>query len=188
MEGLQLVDFPVTGRGVQASRSFKAGEVILTVEREKLWTVDAAREDHFLGPIIIEHGSQLDVDNTLAIFLLFVKFHATGYEERKKHIDSLPREYTTTLFFDTVESDVYKGTSVDELTRRLNDQVQEDYEFLIKTVFSERQDIFPLDKITLDEVCFILIYFIYFVLFINVYCLFNYFNNCRGIRIQRCCY
>lgn len=80
LESLELAEFPVTGRGARALRRFKQGERILTIPGDCLWTVEHAYSDPLLGPVLRSTQPPLSVENTLAIYLLFVRSRESGYD------------------------------------------------------------------------------------------------------------
>ncbi len=73
LDDLAVADFPVTGRGVAAKRAFKEGERILTIPAACLWTVEHARADPLLGPVLRSVQPSLSVEDTLALYILFVR-------------------------------------------------------------------------------------------------------------------
>ncbi|KAL6836317.1 hypothetical protein J3E69DRAFT_24096 [Trichoderma sp. SZMC 28015] len=80
LEDLELVEFPVTGRGARALRPFKQGERILTIPGDCLWTVEHAYADPLLGPVLCSTQPPLSVEDTLAIHLLFVRSRESGHD------------------------------------------------------------------------------------------------------------
>ncbi|CAG8634668.1 11086_t:CDS:2 [Funneliformis caledonium] len=148
---LQLEEFPDTGRGVKTLRPLKLNDVILTIPGSYLWTVDAAFDDPILGPAIRSIKQPLSVEDTLAVFLLFIKTREEGYEGRRAHVNLLPSSYTTSVFFNDSELEVCSGSSLYHLTKQLKQQIKEDYLRLVNDLFSKHSDLFPLEKFTLDE-------------------------------------
>ncbi|CAI2185996.1 2001_t:CDS:2 [Funneliformis geosporum] len=148
---LQLEDFPDTGRGVKTLRPLKLNDVVLTIPGSYLWTVDAAFDDPLLGPAIRSIKQPLSVEDTLAVFLLFVKSREEDYEGRRAHVNLLPSSYTTSVFFNDSELEACSGSSLYQLTKQLKQQMKEDYLQLVNDLFSKHPDLFPLEKFTLDE-------------------------------------
>jgi hypothetical protein len=151
---LQLENFPDTGRGVKTLRPLKFNDVVLTVPGSFLWTVDAAYDDPVLGPIIRSVKPPLSVEDTLAVFLLFIKSREEGYEGRREHVKLLPTSYTTSVFFDDEELEICSGSSLYHLTKQLRQQIKDDYLQLLSNLFSKHPDLFPLEKFTKNDVSF----------------------------------
>ncbi|CAJ0765484.1 12967_t:CDS:2 [Entrophospora sp. SA101] len=148
---LQLEDFPDTGRGLKTLRPLKYNDLVLTIPSTFLWTVDGALDDPILGPVIHPIKSSLSVEDTLAVFLLFVKSRKEGYEGRRSHVELLPSSYTTSLFFDDDELEICSGSSLYLLTQQLKQQIKDDYLQLFNNLFSKHPDIFPLEKFTQND-------------------------------------
>ncbi|CAG8681342.1 12167_t:CDS:2, partial [Acaulospora morrowiae] len=151
LSSLQLEDFLDTGRGVKTLRSLKSNDLILTIPGSFLWTVDAAIDDPILGPVISSVKPPLSTEDILAVFLLFVKSQDIGYEGRKAHTELLPKNYTTSVFFDDEEIEICSGSSLYLLTQQLKQQIQSDYLQLLNNLFSKHLDLFPLNKFTKND-------------------------------------
>lgn len=148
---LQLDDFPDTGRGVKTLRPLKCNDVILTIPGSYLWTVDAANDDPILGPAISSTKPPMSVEDTLAVFLLFIKSRESEYEGRRAHVELLPKNYSASVFFNDEEIEVCSGSSLYHLTRQLKQQIQGDYHQLYKNLFSKHPDLFPSNKFTQND-------------------------------------
>lgn len=152
LDGLEVADFPVTGRGVRARQFFKAGEKILTIPSSALWTAKGAHGDPILGPVLKSAQPPLSVEDTLAVYLLFVRSRETGYEEKHSHIATLPTSYSSSIFFTDDELEVCAGTSLYTLTLQLKKQIEEKYKDLASQLFTKHRDVFPLDKFSIEDV------------------------------------
>jgi histone-lysine N-methyltransferase SETD3 len=152
VEGIEVADFPVTGRGVKALRSFKEGERILTIPSACLWTVDKAHADPLLGPVLRSAQPPLSVEDSLAIYLLFVKSRTSGYEGQRLHIAAMPQSYSASIFFTDDELQVCEGSSLYTLTSQLKQRVHDDYRQLLVQLLSQHRDLFPLDQFTIENV------------------------------------
>lgn len=159
LDSLELADFPCTGRGVRAKRAFKRGEKILTIGGNALWTVKRAHDDELVGSIL--KNASLSVEDTLALYILFVRSRDSGYEGLKSHVAVLPASYTSSIFFTDNELEVCAGSSLYTVTKQLLLQVQESYKDIVARVVGPHQDLFPLDKFTLEDVSTISMQFIY---------------------------
>lgn len=151
LSDLELQDFPDTGRGVKTKIPLKQNDEILKVPGELLWTTDLALADPHLHPILDSLNPPLSVEDTLAVFLLFVKSRKEGYDLRRSHVDSLPHTYTSTVFFEDDELEVCKGSSLHAVTTQLKLQIRQDYIHLVKRVFTGHPDLFPLEQFSLNE-------------------------------------
>lgn len=151
---LQLEDFPDTGRGVKTLRPLKSGDIVLTIPGSFLWTVDATFDDPILGPIISSVKPPLSVEDTLAVFLLFIKSRIERYEGRRAHVNLLPTSYTTSVCFTDEELEICSGSSLHHITKQLKQQIRDDYLQLLNNLFSKHPDLFPLEKFTQNDVSF----------------------------------
>ncbi|PFH56075.1 hypothetical protein XA68_17116 [Ophiocordyceps unilateralis] len=151
VDGIEVADFPVTGRGVKALRSFKEGDCILTIPSACLWKVEGARADPLLGPVLRSARPPLSVEDTLAVYLLFVKSRTSGYEGRRHHIAAIPQSYSASIFFTDDELRVCEGSSLFTLTSQLEQRVQDDYRRLHVRLLSQHRDLFPPDHFTMED-------------------------------------
>lgn len=151
LDGLEVVDdLPFTGRGVRARRHFRVGEKMVTIPTAALWTVKKAQADPILGPVL--KSAQLSDEDTLALYLLFVRSREDGYEGQRSHIAAMPAKYSSSIFFTEEELRVSEGSSLNILTEQLKERVENDYRRLLATVLVQHPDIFPLEKCTLEDV------------------------------------
>lgn len=150
--GVTLDDFSDTGRGVKAILPLNAGDVILSIPFDLLWTVDAAFKDPDLGPILLQLDKQLPDDEILAIHLLLIRLRDDSNEKRTLHTRVLPTRYTTSVFFGD-ELDICKGSSFYEITKQLQQQVKNDFARIHETIFSNHPELFSPAKCSLEEVC-----------------------------------
>ncbi|KAL7899217.1 SET domain-containing protein [Trichoderma sp. SZMC 28014] len=151
LDDLELADFPVTGRGAKTLRRYKQGERILTIPGDSLWTVKHAYADPILGPVLRSTQPPLSVEDTLAIYLLFVRSRESGYEGPRSHIAALPASYSSSIFFTEDELEVCAGTSLYTITEQLNQRIKDDYRGLLMRVLGLHPDLFPLDKFTIED-------------------------------------
>lgn len=151
---LELAVFPETGRGVKAQRPFKEGERILTIPAECLWTVKGAYADPILGPVLRSIKPALSVEDTLALYILFIRSRVgdPAYAERQTHVDVLPSEYTMSMFFTDEELEICGGSSLYTLTTHLRGRVGDDYKKLFTSVIIRHRDLFPLEKFSIQDV------------------------------------
>src|SRR5689334_16330894 len=70
LDGLELANFPATGRGVRTLRRFKKGEEILTIPSSALWTVEHAYANPLLGPALRSVQPPLSTEDILATYIL----------------------------------------------------------------------------------------------------------------------
>lgn len=155
LDDLEVADFPVTGRGVRAKRSFKEGERILTIPSASLWTVKHARSDPLLGPVLTSAQPQLSVEDSIALYVLFVRSRESresGYDGQRSHVAAMPASYSSSIFFTDEEMGICAGTSLHTLTAQLKERVEDDYRQLLIRVLTQHPDLFPLQKFTLDDV------------------------------------
>lgn len=154
LDDVEVADFPITGRGVRARRSFKKGEKILTIPSSTLWTAQKAYTDSLLGPALRSVQPALSAENTLAVYLLFVRSRESGYEDLQSHVAALPTSYSSSIFFTNDELQVCAGTSLYTLTEHLQRRVEDDYKRLVEQLLTPHQNLFPLDKFTIEHVSF----------------------------------
>ena len=152
LENLEVADFPVTGRGVRAKRNFKEGERILTIPSASLWTVEHAHADPTLGPVLKSVQPPFSVEDTLALYVLFVRSRDSGYEGQRSHVAAMPSSYSSSIFFTDDEMEICAGTSLHTLTAQLKDRVEDDYRQLLIRLLTQHPELFPLEKFTLDDV------------------------------------
>ncbi|KAK6346149.1 hypothetical protein TWF730_010481 [Orbilia blumenaviensis] len=151
LDDLKLADFPATGRGLGSLRHFKEGERILTVPSGILWTVEHAYADSIIGPVLQSMQRALSVDDTLAIYILFVRSRESGYNGLRRHVEALPTSYSSSIFFTDDELEACAGSSLYTITKQLKQQIQDDYRTLVEGLFAEHLDIFPLGKFTIED-------------------------------------
>ncbi|KAJ1559660.1 hypothetical protein HK096_011510, partial [Nowakowskiella sp. JEL0078] len=134
-----LYNFPGTGRGLQTKQEIKKDEVILTVPKSLLWSVDSALAHPILGRHIkdMSGNSRLSVDDTLSVFLLYVKLKgdskATLSDEesiRYQHIQHLPTSYNSSVFFSEDDLEIGCGSELVSYTKALRAQIQNDYDII----------------------------------------------------------
>ena len=152
LDDVEVAYFPITGRGVKARRSFKEGEKILAIPSDTIWTVKHAYADPLLGPALRPAQSSLSVEDTLAIYLLFVRSRDSGYEGQRGHVVALPTSYSSSIFFTDDEMRVCAGSSIYTFTAQPRQQIELDYRKPTARVFSRRPDLFPLDKFAIKDV------------------------------------
>lgn len=152
LDDLELADFSDTGRGVRTLRRFKEGEEILSIPHGVLWTVEHAYADPFLGPALLSTRPPLSVDDTLVMYILFVRSRGSGYDGLGSHVAALPASYTSTIFFAEAELEVCAGTSLHTVTKQLHRQIEDDYRGLVVRLFEQHQELFPRDKFTIEDV------------------------------------
>ncbi|UKZ47468.1 hypothetical protein TrVGV298_001686 [Trichoderma virens] len=152
LDGLELAHFPAIGRGVRTLRCFKQGERILTIPSGCLWTVEHAYADAVLGPVLRSAQPPLSVEDTLAIYILFVRSRESGYDGLRSHVAALPASYSSSIFFEDDELEVCAGSSLYTITRQLEQRIEEDYRGLVVRVFGLHLDLFPLNKFTIENV------------------------------------
>jgi hypothetical protein len=119
LDDLELADFSDTGRGVRTLRRFDKGEKILTIPHGVLWTVKHAYADPFLRPAILSTRPPLSVDDTLAMYILFVRSCRSGYDGLQSHVAALPASYTSSVFFAEAELEVCTGSLFYTTTKQL---------------------------------------------------------------------
>ncbi|OAA71767.1 Rubisco LS methyltransferase, substrate-binding domain protein [Akanthomyces lecanii RCEF 1005] len=151
VEDLEVADFPLVGRGVGAKRAFKEGERILTIPAKCLWTVEHAYADPLLGPVLRSVTPSLSVEDTLALYILFVRSRPDEYEQLRSHVEMLPASYSMSIFFADEELDVCAGSSLHSLTTQLRGHVGDDYKQLLMRVLMRHRSLFPLDKFGIQD-------------------------------------
>jgi len=118
--GLELADFPATGRGVRTLRRFKKREEMLTIPSSVLWTVEHAYADPLLGPALRSVQPPLSVEDTLATYVLFIRSRESGYDGPRSHVAALPKSYSSSIFFSEDELEVCAGSSLYTTTKQLD--------------------------------------------------------------------
>ena len=152
LDDLELADFPVTGRGVKTLRHWKQGERILTIPSGALWTVEYAYADPLLGPALRVAQPPLSVEDTLALYILFVRSRDSGYDGLRNHVAALPMSYSSSIFFAEDELEVCAGSSLYMITKQLARSIEDDYRALVVRLLVQFPDLFPLDKFTIEDV------------------------------------
>lgn len=152
LDNLELADFPITGRGVRTLKCFKEGENILTIPSGILWTVEHAYADSILGPVLRSTSLPLSVEDTLAIYILFVRSRKSGYDGPRNHVAALPASYSSSIFFMEDQLEVCAGTSLYTITKQLEQRIEDDYRGLVVRMLGQYPDLFPLDKFTIEDV------------------------------------
>lgn len=152
LDDLELADFPVTGRGVRTLRRFKQGERILTILGDNLWTVEHAYSDSLLGPVLRSVQPSLSAEDTLAVYLLWVRSREHDYEGPRSHVAAMPTSYSSSIFFSEDELEVCAGTSLYTITKDLKQRIEDDYRKLVMRVLAPHLDLFPLDRFTIEDV------------------------------------
>jgi hypothetical protein len=137
LDGLELTDFPVTGRGARTLRRFKEGERILTIPCATLWTVEHAYADPLLGPALRSAQPPLSVEDTLATYVLFIRSRESGYDGLRSHVAALPTSYSSSIFFAEDELEVCAGTSLYAITKQLDRSIEDDYRALVVRVLAK---------------------------------------------------
>ncbi|KAK6510245.1 hypothetical protein TWF481_004962 [Arthrobotrys musiformis] len=151
LDDLKFANFPATGRGLGSRRHFKEGERILTLPSSILWTVEHAYADSIIGPVLQSMQGALSVDDTLAIYILFVRSRESGYNGLRSHVEALPTSYSSSIFFTDDELEVCAGSSLYTITKQLEQQIQDDYQTLVERLFGQYLDIFSLGKFTIED-------------------------------------
>ena len=152
LDDVELANFQITGRGIRSLRYYKEGDKVLTIPYGILWTVEHAYADPLLGPALRSIQPPLTVEDTLAIYILFVRSRKSGYNGLRSHMAAFPTSYSSSIFFTEDELEVYAGTSLYAITKQLKRQIEEDYAGLVARIFGQYQDLFPLDKFTIEDV------------------------------------
>ena len=153
LDDLELAEFSDTGRGVVTLRRFEAGERMLTIPREVLWTVEHAHADPLLGSALLSAHPPLSVDDTLAAYILFVRSRASSSNGRRSHVAAMPASYSSSIFFTEAELEVCAGSSLYTITKQLQRQIEDDYKGLVALFYGQHRELFPLDKFTINDVC-----------------------------------
>ncbi|KAL8640475.1 MAG: hypothetical protein Q9228_002616 [Teloschistes exilis] len=151
LDDLELANFQGTGRGVRSLQYYKEGERVLTIPCGVLWTVEHAYADPLLGRALRSAQPPLTVEDTLATHILFVRSRKSGYSSLRSHVTALPKSYSSSIFFTENELEVCAGTSLYTITKQLQRQIEEDYVGLVARIFGQYQDLFPLDKFTIED-------------------------------------
>ncbi|KAK2730807.1 hypothetical protein FQN57_004127, partial [Myotisia sp. PD_48] len=151
LDALELADFPVIGRGVRTLQHFKEGERILTIPANILWTVEHAYADSLLGPALRSAQPPLSIDDTLAIYLLFVRSRESGYDGMRSHLAAMPKSYFSSICFTEDELEVCAGTSLYAITKQLERCIEVDYRALVVRLLVQHRDLFPLGKFTIED-------------------------------------
>lgn len=149
LDDLDLADFPSTGRGVRTKRPFKKGEKILTIASDSLWTVKRAHADKLVGMTL--QSASLSVEDTFALYILFIRSRESGYEGLRSHVAALPSIYSSSIFFTDDELQVCAGSSLYAITKQLEIQIEETYRDLVIRVIGPHGDLFPLSKFTIED-------------------------------------
>ena len=104
LDDLELADFSETGRGLSTLRRIEEGEKVITIPHDVLWTTKHAYADSMLGPALLSVQPPLSVDDTLAIYILYIRScNRSGYDGFRSHILALPTSYTSSIYFAEAE-------------------------------------------------------------------------------------
>ncbi|ORY50059.1 SET domain-containing protein [Rhizoclosmatium globosum] len=149
-ETVAIHTFPETGRGLQAQLDIKEDAIILSAKWEAVWSVEAALNEPVLGDILKQN--KLSVDDTLALFLLFVKLSPKcsrdQHDQRRVHVKSgIPESYTASCFFTDEDLEIAQGSSLYNLTIHSQSQSKttseftlDEYKWALFTVWSRAMD------------------------------------------------
>ncbi|KAG6008119.1 hypothetical protein E4U21_005001 [Claviceps maximensis] len=151
LNNLELADFPVTGRGLRTLTRFKEGGNILTIPSGVLWTVEHAYADPILGPALRSTSPRLSVEDTLAVYILYVRSRESGYDGRRNHVERLPSSYSSSIFFTEEQLEVCAGTSLYTVTKQLEQSIENDHRQLVMRILGQHPDLFPLDKFNIKD-------------------------------------
>ncbi|OAA53709.1 Rubisco LS methyltransferase, substrate-binding domain protein [Cordyceps fumosorosea ARSEF 2679] len=153
LDKVEVADFPLTtGRGVRAKCDLNKGDKILTIPAPCLWTIKRARNDELFGTVLKCVPRQMSVDETLALYILFVRSRPDHlpYKNLQKHIAALPQSYTASVFFEKNELAVLVGSSLHQLTANAQAQIENDY-LTFQTLFQEHPTLFQEKRFSIEE-------------------------------------
>ncbi|KAI9338074.1 hypothetical protein DFJ73DRAFT_587145 [Zopfochytrium polystomum] len=147
-KGVAVADFAQTGRGLRAQRAFTAGETILSCPSVLFWSVASAQREPVLGELLATCRPPLSIDDTIAVYLLFVRHSPSCAQPRdsprRTHVRTgIPASYSASVFFSAADLDVCRGSSLHAVTERLRAQIADDYAALAAGLFARRPDVFP---------------------------------------------
>ena len=118
-------DFKETGRGYRCVRDIIQGEELLAIPLEECWTAADARAAVQLKPVIDADPELSDV-NVTALHLLVER--AKGPQStRWAHLQQLPIEYDSTLFWSTQQLQEIEGSPWHELATRFAEEARQDW-------------------------------------------------------------
>jgi len=125
-------DFEETGRGYRCLRDIKQGEELLAIPLGECWTAADARATAQLKPVMDADPELSDV-NVTALHLLVER--AKGPQStRWAHLQQLPIEYDSTLFWSAEQLSEIKGSPWHELATRFTEEAREDWATLRQAV------------------------------------------------------
>ncbi|KAJ3329908.1 hypothetical protein HDU76_006905 [Blyttiomyces sp. JEL0837] len=152
---LTIHNFADTGRGLQTTKPITKSSEVLCAPSDILWSVDAAHQEPILGPILRSLNPQLPTDDTLAIYLLFVKHSPKCTQNknslRRQHLKLIPETYTSSILFEDSELDICEGSSLHQVTIQVKQQIEDDHRSLVAGLYLMHPDVFPLTRFTVDE-------------------------------------
>lgn len=150
VDGVDLHDFPETGRGLRATKSFKRGEVILQIPESVLWTEEKAKSHPVLGRVFTKHT--LRQEDVFAIWLIYEKNISRKNSFYHHHIELLPKTYTNTLFWTEEDLEYLKGSNLYIESKHLRtQQTISDYNELVTLLSTELKSEFPITEFSLQD-------------------------------------
>lgn len=116
------------GFGIFAKEPLLSGETLITVPYDLCITVDKIRNHVGLKNVLDENAGLLDYpDEVLAIGLMHAKLFPSDACSWNHHVQTLPTEFNTTIYWSNEELEELKGNSVYHLTLMMRRQIDGDF-------------------------------------------------------------
>ena len=120
-------DFPETGRGLRCKRAVAMGEVLIEVPLADCWHAADARKCAALQPLL-QSGVPLSDFDASALQLLLARADPSGLSElRRAHLEEMPKEYNSTLYWSAAELEELKGSPWHGLAQRFAEEAAADW-------------------------------------------------------------
>ncbi|XP_046383194.1 actin-histidine N-methyltransferase [Ischnura elegans] len=137
VDGIKISEFPGYEYGLIADKDFERGDLLLSIPRKLMLTVERAKES-VLGSLLSSDAVLQHMPNVaLALTLLVEKF--SSYSFWKPYINTLPTKYTTVLNFQPNELQELKGSPTLETALKQCRNIARQYAYFHK-VFQTMDD------------------------------------------------
>lgn len=137
IDGVKIAEFPGYEYGLMAEKEFERGDLLLSIPRKLMLTVERAKES-VLGSLLTSDAVLQHMPNVaLALTLLVEKFTPDSFW--KPYIATLPLKYTTVLNFKPNELQELKGSPTLETALKQCRNIARQYAYFHK-VFQTMDD------------------------------------------------
>ena len=131
-DALEFIDTTsrgVKGVGIFAKTDIEKGTVLLQIPYASCISIDKITANPKLSSVFVDNPGLLDYpDEVLAIGLMYAFLHPDDAEcDWALHVQTMPRKFDSTLFWDEEELLEIKDCMIFHLTRMMKNQINNDY-------------------------------------------------------------